>query len=116
MRTKIGALVAIAVLTLALGASSSASRAAIVENIINTDIDPAVGSITFPTPVGSSDAGVLFSYDGFTQANITSISGPSIRPPTMWSRSISMPCSDDPCPNGGDCSNRTVTLSPTLAQ
>ena len=45
-----------------------------METIIDTDSDAAVGSITFPTLTGDSDAGVLFSYGGFTQADITSIS------------------------------------------
>jgi hypothetical protein len=72
MRTKIGALAAVAGIMLALGAS--ASRAAIVETIIDTDSNATVGSITFPTFTGVSDAGVLFSYAGFTQADITSIS------------------------------------------
>jgi hypothetical protein len=72
MRMKIGALAAVAGIMLAL--SASASRAAIVETIIDTDSDTTAGSITFPTLTGDSDAGVLFSYGGFTQADITSIS------------------------------------------
>ena len=64
MRMKIGALAAVAGIMLAFGAS--ASRAAIVETIINTDSDAAVGIIAFPTLTGDSHAGVLFSYGGFT--------------------------------------------------
>jgi hypothetical protein len=57
MRMKIGALGAVAGIMLAFGAP--ASRAAIVETIINTDSDAAVGSIAFPTLTGDSDAGVF---------------------------------------------------------
>lgn len=115
MRTKIGAFVAVAGLTLALGAS--AARAAIVETIFDTDSDAAVGSVTFPTFVGNSDAGVLFSYDGFTQANITSISW-TLDPTTADVVALNLNAlqGDNPCPNDGmDCSNRTASLSPTLA-
>jgi hypothetical protein len=114
MRTKIGGLAAVAGLTLALGVS--ASRAAIVETIIDTFSDSAVGSITFPTLTGASDAGVLFSYRGFTQADITSISW-SLDPTTATVVALDLNAlrGDNPCPNGGDCSNTTVNLSPTLA-
>jgi hypothetical protein len=59
----------------------SASWAAIVETIYNTDTDAAVGSISFPALTGSSATGVLFSCDGFSQSDITSISW-SIDPST----------------------------------
>jgi hypothetical protein len=113
MRMKIGALAAVVGLTLALGAS--ASRAAIVETIIDTDSDTTVGSITFPTFTGVSDAGVLFSYGGFTQADITSISW-SLDPTTAAVVTLDLNAlqGDNPCPNGGDCSNSTVSFSPTL--
>jgi hypothetical protein len=115
MRTKIGALAAVAGLTLALGVSSA--RAAIVETIIDTFSDSAVGSIVFPTLTGDSDAGVMFSYRGFTQANITSISW-SLDPATdaVVALDLNALRGDNPCPNGGDCSNTTVNLSPTLAR
>jgi hypothetical protein len=61
-------------LALALTAAPSASRAAIVETIVDTDFNAVVGSITFPGLDGSSDAGVLLSFAGYTQADITSIS------------------------------------------
>jgi hypothetical protein len=114
MRMKIGALAVVAGIMLALGAS--ASRAAIVETIINTDSDVAVGSITFPTFTGDSDAGVLFSYGGFTQPDITSISW-SLDPTTAAVIALDLNAlqGDNPCPNGGDCSNTTLNLSPTLA-
>src|ERR1700692_1009034 len=114
MRTKIGALAAVAGIMLALGAS--ASRAAIVETIIDTDSDTTVGSITFPTFTGVSDAGVLFSYGGFTQADITSISW-SLDPTTAAVVTLDLNAlqGDNPCPNGGDCSNTTLNLTPILA-
>jgi hypothetical protein len=95
----------------------SASYAAIVETIIDTDIDAAVGGITFPTLTGDSDAGVTFSYDGYTQANITSISW-SLDPSTHAVASLDLNAlrGDPVCPNDEmDCSKSTVNLSPTLA-
>ena len=96
----------------------SASWAAIVETIYNTDTDAAVGSISFPALTGSSATGVLFSYDGFSQSDITSISW-SIDPSTYAVTALDLSAlqGDNPCPNGNlDCSNRTVSLSPTLAE
>jgi hypothetical protein len=116
MRTRIGELAAVAGLALALGAS--ASRAAIVETIINSDEDVTVGSITFPSLTGDSDAGVVFSYGGFTQADITSISW-TLDPATSDVVALDLNAlqGDNPCPNDSmDCSNRTVNLSPTLAE
>jgi hypothetical protein len=112
---KTGALLAVAGLTLALGAS--ASRAAIVETIVNTDSDTTVGSISFPTVTGVSDAGVVFSYGGFTQADITSISW-SLDPTTDAVVALDLGAfkGDNPCPNDQpSCSNSTLSLSPTLA-
>ena len=104
MRTKTGALAAITGLALVL--SASASRAAIVETIINSDEDVTVGSITFPTLTGDSAAGVLFSYIGFMQADITSISW-TLDPTTdAVSRSISMHC-------GVTTPVRTAAIAPT---
>jgi hypothetical protein len=117
MRTKNEVVASIAGLVLALAALPSVSRAAIVETIFDIDTDATVGSITFPTLDGSSDAGVLFSFDGFTQANITSISW-TLDPTTADVVALNLNAlqGDNPCPNGGDCSNSTVALSPTLAQ
>ena len=114
MQTKLVALVAIAALPLAL--SASASRAAVVETIIETDSDTTAGSIAFPAFMGDSDAGVVFSYGGFTQADITSISW-TLDPTTGAVAALDLHAlqGDNPCPNGGDCSNSTLSLSPTLA-
>jgi PEP-CTERM motif len=112
---KIGVLAAVLGVTLALGAS--ASRAAIVESIFDTDLDTSVGSIIFPTFTGDSDAGVLFSYGGFTQAGITSISR-SLDPTTdaVVALDLNARVGDNPCPNGASsCSNSTLNVSPTLA-
>jgi hypothetical protein len=116
MRTKNGAFAFIA--GLALAAAPSASRAAVVETIVDTDIDAIVGSITFPTFTGSSDVGVLFSFDGYTQADITSISW-TVDPSThdVVALDLNALQGDNPCPNGNmDCSNRTLNLSPSLAE
>jgi hypothetical protein len=115
MRTKNGAFALIA--GLALAAGPSASRAAIVERIIDADIDAIVGSITFPTFTGSSDVGVLFSFDGYTQADITSISW-TVDPSTFGVVALDLNAlqGDNLCPNGTmDCSNRTLNLSPSFA-
>jgi hypothetical protein len=112
---KIGTLAAVAGLALVLCAS--VARAAIVETIIDTDADAAVGGITFPTLAGDSVVGVLFSYDGFTQADITSISW-SLDPATdqVVTLDLNTLQGDNPCPNDEmDCSNRTANLSPVLA-
>jgi hypothetical protein len=114
MRMKIGTLAAVVGVMLALGAS--ASRAAIVQSIINTDSDTLVGSITFPTFTGSTDAGVLFSYSGFTQADITSISW-TLDPTTDAVVALDLKAlqGDNPCPSSQpSCSNSTVSFSPTL--
>ena len=118
MRMMNGTLVSVAAgLALGLAVLPSVSRAAIVETIFDTFSDATVGSITFPTFTGDSDAGVLFSFDGFTQANITSISW--ILDPTtaaVVALNLNALQGDNPCPNAGmDCSNRTASLSPTLA-
>jgi hypothetical protein len=110
---KIGALAVVVGLALAL--SASASHAAIVEAIFEGDSATASGSITFPALTGDSDAGVLFSFSGFTQAEITSISW-SLDPTTdaVVALDLNALKGDNPCPNGDmDCSNSTLSLSPT---
>ena len=84
----------IAVLAIILGVGvPSLAQAAIVETIIDPDTDATLGSITFPAFTGDSDAGVLFSYGGFTQADITSISWTiSGQARTKSLHLISMPC------------------------
>jgi hypothetical protein len=115
MRTKIGALAAVAGLTLALGVT--AARAGIVETIIDTDTAATLGRIIFPAFSGTSDDGVLFSYGEFTQANITSISWTlDLTTGAVDALNLNALRGDNPCPNGNeDCSNMTVNLSPTLA-
>jgi hypothetical protein len=118
MRMMNGTLVSVAAgLALALAVLPSVSRAAIVETIFDADSDATVGSITFPTLDGSSDAGVLFSFDGFTQANITSVSW-TLDPTNAAVVALNLNTlqGDNPCPNVAlDCSNMTGSLSPTLA-
>ncbi len=114
MRMEIRALGAFVGVMLVFGAS--ASRAAIVEAIIDTDADTTVGSITFPTLSGDSDARVLFSYSGFTQADITSISW-ALDPTTDAVVALDLKAlqGDNPCPNSQpSCSNSTVSFSPVL--
>jgi PEP-CTERM motif len=115
MRMKIGALAAVVGVMFALGAS--ASRAAVVKSIIDPSSDAVLGSITFPTFAGDSDAGVLFSYGGFMQVDITSISW-TLDPTTDAVVALDLKAlqGDNPCPNGRSCSNFTVNVSPTLAR
>jgi hypothetical protein len=117
MRMKIGALATVIGLTLAVGASGT--RAAIVETIVVAGgSDGVLGSITFPTFTGDSDAGVLFSYDGFTQADITSISW-SLDPTTDAVVALDLHAfqGDNPCPNGASsCSNTILSVSPTQSE
>jgi hypothetical protein len=112
------AAVGFAGLAMAMASASQRARADIVEIITNTDIEAVVGSISFPTLTGSSATGVLFSYDGFSQSDITSISW-AIDPSTYAVTALDLSAlqGDNPCPNDHlDCSNRTTNLSPTLAQ
>jgi hypothetical protein len=115
MRMKNEVLASIAGLVLGLAALPSVSRAAIVEMIVDTDTDATVGSITFPTLAGDSDAGVLFSLDGFTQANITSISW--TLDPTLAVTALDLFARQGTpgCAFGQNCSEGTLTVSPTIA-
>jgi hypothetical protein len=113
MRTKIGAFVTVVGLALALGVS--ASRAAIVETIIDTDDHAAVGSITFPTFTGDSDTGVLFSFAGFTEAAITSVSWSLDPTDAVVALDLIAIEGDNPCPNGSNCSKSMLNMSPTQA-
>jgi hypothetical protein len=111
------AVVALAGLAMAMAWAPQRARADIVEIITNTDIEAVVGSITFPTLTGSSATGVLFSCDGFSQSDITSVSW-TIDPSTYAVTALDLSAlqGDNPCPNDHlDCSNRTTNLSPTLA-
>jgi hypothetical protein len=112
-----GVLASIVGIALGLAIFPSASHAAIVETIIDSDTDATVGSITFPTLTGSSDAGVLFSFAGFTQTDITSISW-GLDPSTLDVVSLDLDALQGTpgCGFGQNCSNRTLNLSPTLAQ
>jgi PEP-CTERM motif len=116
MRIKNEVLASIAGLVLALAALPSVSRAAIVEMIVDTDTDATVGSITFPTLTGDSDAGVLFSLDGFTRANISSISW-TLHPSTLAVTALDLfALQGTPgCSLGQNCSEGTLTVSPTIA-
>jgi hypothetical protein len=112
MRTKNNVITVI--LTVALVVAPSVARAAIVETIIDTEseMDTVIGSITFPGVTGSTAAGVEFSLDGFTQANITSISW------TLDSSTYAVDALDLnartgalTCGFGMDCSYQSLSLS-----
>jgi hypothetical protein len=120
MRTKIGILAAVVGLTLALGVS--ASQAATAFTIIDTDNDTTIGSISFPTLIGREGAGgggVLFSAFGFTQADITSV-GWSLEsldpnaPLAVNALNLNALMGDNPCPNGGNCTQFNLQMSPTF--
>jgi PEP-CTERM motif len=98
-------------------AAPAAAQASIQELIINTINDAKVGSIIFPALTGSTDAGVALSYDGFTQADITSISW-TIDPSTFDITALHLNAltGDTTCPNDDlACSNNTLNLSPNFA-
>jgi hypothetical protein len=118
MRMMNGTLVSVAAgLALALAALPSVSRAAIVETIVEPSTDATLGSITFPTFTGDSDAGVLFSFDGFTQADTTSISW-TVAPITdeVIALDLNALQGDADCPSlGTNCSNSTLNLTETVA-
>jgi hypothetical protein len=118
MRMMNGTLVSVAAgLALALAVLPSVSRAAIVETIVEPSTDATLGSITFPAFTGDSDAGVLFSFDGFTQADITSISW-TVAPSTdeVIALDLNALQGDANCPSlGTNCSNSTLNLTETVA-
>jgi hypothetical protein len=115
MRMKNEVLASIAGLVLGLAALPSVSRAAIVEMIVDTDTDAPVGSITFPTLAGDSDAGVLFSLDGFTQANISSISWTVTSTLEVTALDLFALQGTPGCAPGQNCSESTLTVSPFIA-
>ena len=106
-----------AVTGIMLALSASASRAAMVEAIVDTNSDDAVDSVTFPTLTGDSDAGVVASYGGFTQINLTTISrtlDPTAR--VVVALDIDALQGDVPCPTAAaSCSDTTLSSSPALA-
>ena len=98
-------------------AAPAAAQASIQEFIIDPSTEAKLGNITFPALTGSSDAGVVFSYGGFTQADITSISW-MVDPSTFDVTALDLHArtGDAICPNDDlACSNSTLSLSPTLA-
>jgi hypothetical protein len=118
MRMMNGTLVSVAAgLALALAVLPSVSHAAIVETIVDTSTDATLGSITFPAFTGDSDAGVIFSFDGFTQVDITSISW-TVAPGTdeLIALNLNALQGDADCPRvGTNCSNSTLNLTETVA-
>jgi hypothetical protein len=101
---------------LALTTLPSASRAGIVETIINKNTEKAVGSIDFPDITGGSAIGVLFSYGVYTQTDITSISW-TLDPSTHEVTALDLDAryGDSDCPIGGAvCSYRTLTMTSAL--
>ena len=102
-----------------LGAlAPSLGSAAIVETIINTDTTEVVGSITFPDFTGTSKDGVLFSLDGFSQSDITSIDW-TLDPSTEAVADLDLEArqGDTVCPTvgPGSCSFSTLTVTPSTA-
>jgi hypothetical protein len=93
----------------------TASMAGIVETAVYPDTDiPVGGSVTFPTLTGDTAAGVILSFDGFTQADITSISW-SIDPKTydLTALDLYARTGEFPCNSGMTCSYSFLSLSPT---
>ena len=112
MRASNGALLSVAVLLLAVAANPGSARAGIVETIVDY-ADTVIGTITFPTFTGDSAAGVALSVDGFTQADITSISW-TIDPSTYAVTALDLEAfkGNAGCNAGSaPCSNTTLTLT-----
>jgi hypothetical protein len=112
MQTKSGILVLAGCLLVGLTASPSSSRAEIVQKIVD-NTDTTIGAIGFPSLTGSSAAGVQFSLEGFTEADIVSISW-TLDPSTDGVTTLDLDAltGDNPCPNDHmDCSNSTLSLS-----
>ena len=112
-----GAAIALTCLTTVTVSAPHGARAeAVIENIFQDDTQ--VGSISFPTFSGMGTTGVDLAYDGFTQDNITSLSW-TVDPSTLDVTALNLNAlqGDNPCPNDSqDCSNSTLTLTPTEAQ
>jgi hypothetical protein len=106
------------VLFFALGvASPSLSYASVTETIVDTDTTAVLGSITFPALSGSTRAGVVFSYQGFSQSDITSIDW-TLDPSTDAVTALDLQAfrGDAVCPVAdGVCSNSTLTMSSSSA-
>ena len=113
-----GAAVALTCLAATMALAPQRARAqAVIENIFQDDTQVQVGTIAFPAFSGTDATGVDFSYDGFTQANITSLSY-TVDPSTLDVTALNLNAlqGDNPCPNDSqDCSNSTLNLSPTEA-
>jgi hypothetical protein len=101
-----------------LGAlSPSVTYAAVVETIVDADTADVLGSITFPALSGSTSDGVLFSYAGFSQSDITSIVW-TLDPSTDAVTALDLHAlqGDAVCPVvDGVCSNRSLSLSSSSA-
>jgi hypothetical protein len=108
----------LAVLLIGLGVvSSSVAYAAVVETIVDADTAEVLGSITFPALSGSTSAGVVFSYQGFSQSEITSIDW-TLDPSTEAVTALDLHAlrGDAVCPVAdGVCSNFTLSMSPSSA-
>jgi hypothetical protein len=100
------------ILMLALMVAPSASWAGVVWTIIDPEFDVTLGGITFPTLTGDSAAGVEFSFEGFTQADITSISWTlQSSPYAVTALDLHALEGDADCALGQNCSNSSLFLS-----
>jgi hypothetical protein len=97
--------------------SPSVTYAAVVETIIDANTAEVLGSITFPALSGSTTDGVVFSYGGFSQSEITSIDW-TLNPTTDAVTALDLHAleGDAICPVAdGVCSNGTLTMSSSSA-
>jgi hypothetical protein len=100
------------IVMLGLMVAPSASWAGVVWTIIDPRFDDTVGSITFPALTGDSAAGVEFSLQGFTQADITSISWTlDSSPYTVAALDLHALQGEADCGLGRDCSDSSLFLS-----
>jgi hypothetical protein len=99
-------------------ASSSAAYAAVTETIVYADTAAVLGSITFPALSGAGSAGIVFSYAGFSESEITSIDwalNPSTEAVTALNLHALQGNAVRPPVSPGVCSNTTLTLSSSSA-
>jgi MYXO-CTERM domain-containing protein len=104
-------------LGISLGLTAASAHAAIVETMVDPATESVLGSITFPTLTGDSAEGVLFSYQGFTEGDITTIEW-TLDAGTLDVTALALIAlqGDAGCSIASveSCSNKTLTLGPTL--
>jgi hypothetical protein len=98
--------------------SPPAAYAAVVKTIVAANTADVLGAITFPALSGSAKDGVLFSFAGFSETDITSIDW-TLDPSTEGVTVLGLHAfqGDALCPpvGPGVCCNNSLTLSSSVA-